>query len=64
MKKPSAVMRKRKAVKAAMALSLAAVVVSGFCHGKTARRVHVATGIVFTGLCVYHNYMYPDNMKS
>ncbi|MGE4497162.1 hypothetical protein [Geovibrio ferrireducens] len=63
-KNPSAVMRKRRLVKNAMILTMAATVVSGFGKGKAAKHVHIAAGCALVGLSIYHNYLYPENMKS
>lgn len=63
-KNPSAVMRKRKLVKNALIFTMAATVVTGFGKGKASKQLHVASGVALVGLSIYHNYLYPENMKS
>ncbi|QAR32901.1 hypothetical protein EP073_05625 [Geovibrio thiophilus] len=63
-KNASAIMRKRKIVKNAMIFAMAATVVTGFGRGKGHKQLHIASGIALVGLSIYHNYLYPENMKS
>ncbi len=55
--------KQKKLVKIGMASSLALTTVSGFVDSKYARKVHVASGLLLAGLCVWHAGLYKKNKK-
>lgn len=56
--------QKRRLVKDAMVVSMATLFITGFNKSKGSRKLHVAAGVALAGLSIYHNFLYPDKMKS
>jgi len=62
--KDASIVRKRRAVKYAMAATMAACVITGFQKGKGAKQLHIATGFAVVGLSFYHTSLYPKAQRS
>lgn len=55
--------RKRKAAKAGMTGTLAALVLTGMMRGRVTRPLHVAAGVAFLAFTLWHSRLYPVNLK-
>lgn len=48
----------RKVAKVGMTVALAAVMVTGYMNGRTARRLHTASAYALVGFSLYHHALY------